>query len=145
MHKIRDRKARCDRSNRSAGLTLEDLDCIVRLSASPWNPVEITPMNTKLSAAILVVGSVATAAPRLVHRSFAAEFDEHQPVTLKGTLTRLEWVNPHGWLYMDVKEPDGKVVTWAIETGAPNSLLKRGLRKTDFQPGTEIVVNGYRA
>ena len=71
--------------------------------------------------------------------------DEHKTVTLKGTLTRLDWVNPHGWLYIDVKGPDGKVVNWAIEAGAPNALLRRGLRKTDFPAGIEIVVTGFLA
>ena len=79
------------------------------------------------------------------HHSFAAEFDESKPVTLKGTLTKMEWVNPHGWIYIDVKGPDGKVVNWGIEAGAPNALIRRGLRKEDFKIGSEVVVQGYRA
>jgi len=79
------------------------------------------------------------------HHSFAAEFDENKPITLRGTLTRMEWVNPHGWIYMDVKQPDGTVVNWAIEAGAPNALLRRGLRASDFPAGIEIVVSGFRA
>ena len=102
-------------------------------------------MRAKLLVAVLAVGSFLTAAPISAHHSFAAEFDEHQPVTLKGTLTRFDWVNPHGWIYVDVKEPNGKVVNWAVEAGAPTTLLKRGLRKTDFPAGLEVVVNGYRA
>jgi hypothetical protein len=79
------------------------------------------------------------------HHSFAAEFDANSPITLKGTLTKMEWVNPHGWIYVDVKGPDGKVTNWAVEAGAPNALLRRGLRKTDFPNGTEVVIEGFRA
>ena len=100
-------------------------------------------MNAKLWATLLVVGSLLATVPLMAHHSFAAEFDEHQPVTLKGTLTRFDWVNPHGWLYVDVKEPDGTVVNWAIEAGAPNALLKRGLRKSDFPAGLQVVISGY--
>jgi hypothetical protein len=102
-------------------------------------------MRARRLIGFLSVGSLLSVAPLTAHHSFAAEFDEHQPVTLKGILTRFEWVNPHGWLYIDVKEPDGKVVNWAIEAGAPNALLKRGLRKTDFPAGLEVIINGYRA
>ena len=102
-------------------------------------------MRAKLSVAVAAVASLLTAVQISAHHSFAAEFDEHQPVTLKGTLTRFDWVNPHGWIYVDVKEPNGKVVNWAVEGGAPTTLLKRGLRKTDFPPGLEVVVTGYRA
>ena len=102
-------------------------------------------MRWKLWMAAGCLGMMVAGAPATAHHSFAAEFDEHKPITLKGVLTRMEWVNPHGWLYMDVKGPDGKVENWGIEAGAPNALLRRGLRKTDFQPGLELVVTGYLA
>jgi hypothetical protein len=93
-----------------------------------------------IAAIALLWGSAA-----LAHHSFAAEFDANQPVTLKGKLTKMEWLNPHGWLHVDVTGPDGKVVNWAIEAGAPNALLRRGLRLTDFPVGSEVVVEGFRA
>jgi hypothetical protein len=88
---------------------------------------------------------LASVVPALGHHSFAAEFDATKPVTLRGTLTRMDWVNPHGWIFIDVKGPDGKVVNWAIEAGAPNALLRRGLRKTNFPIGIEVIVEGYQA
>jgi hypothetical protein len=97
-----------------------------------------------VALAALLVWSAAPARAR-AHHSFAAEFDASQPVTLTGTLTKMEWVNPHGWIYVDVKGTDGKVENWAVESGAPNALLRRGLRKTDFPIGVKVVVKGFRA
>jgi len=79
------------------------------------------------------------------HHAFAAEFDVNKPVTLVGTLTKVAWVNPHGWIYVDVKGKDGTVTGWAIEFGSPNALLRRGLRKADFPPGMTVTVKGYLA
>lgn len=94
---------------------------------------------------MLAGGLLLGALPARAHHSFAAEFDINQPITLTGALTKMEWVNPHGWIYIDVKEADGKVVNWAIEAGGPTALLRRGLRKTDFPAGVEVTVKGYRA
>ena len=102
-----------------------------------------------MKARLSVVGAAAAlllaAVPVLAHHSFAAEFDADKPVTLKGTLTSMEWINPHGWIHVDVKGADGKVVNWAIESGAPNALIRRGLRKTDFPAGTEVTIEGFRS
>lgn len=102
-------------------------------------------MGAKLATLLFVVGLTLSAVPAIAHHSFAAEFDASKPITLTGTLTKMEWVNPHGWIYIDVKNPDGKVENWAIEAGAPNALLRRGLRRTDFPIGSEVVVKGFRA
>ena len=93
------------------------------------------------TVALLIVAGAALSA----HHSFAAEFDADKPIQLRGTVVRVEWINPHTWIHIDVKEPDGKVTNWGIEAGAPTTLLRRGLRKTDFPIGTEVVVDGYRA
>lgn len=79
------------------------------------------------------------------HHAFASEFDANQPVTLKGTITKMEWVNPHAWLHIDVKGPDGKIVNWALEFGSPNGLYKRGWRKEMLPVGAEVTAHAYRA
>lgn len=99
----------------------------------------VSRLSVSVAAILLFPG------PAFSHHSFAAEFDGTKPVTLKGTITKVEWVSPHGWVYIDVKGPDGTVVAWAIETAGPNALLRRGVRKTDLPIGSEVVVSGYRA
>lgn len=79
------------------------------------------------------------------HHAFTAEFDQSQPVTLRGALKEVQMTNPHGWIIMDVKGDDGALVTWRVETGPTNTLMRAGLRKSDFVPGTEIIVKGYHA
>jgi hypothetical protein len=96
-------------------------------------------------AFLVGAGLLMTPTSGWAHHSFSAEFDADKPVTLRGTLTRMEWVNPHGWIYIDVRQPNGTVVNWAIETGGPTALLRRGLRKTDFPAGLELIVTGYQA
>ena len=86
-----------------------------------------------------------TPATAWAHHAFAAEFDANKPVKLKGTVIRMEWINPHAWIHIDVKRPDGKLERWMIEGGTPNTLLRRGFSKTSVQYGIEIVVDGYQA
>jgi hypothetical protein len=98
----------------------------------------------KLSIVVLGV-ALLWAVPTAAHHSFAAEFDASAPITLKGKLTKMEWLNPHGWLHVDVTGEDGNVVNWAIEVGGPNALIRRGLRQTDFPIGSDLSIEGYRA
>ena len=93
---------------------------------------------------MVALASLASASLR-AHHSFAAEFDANQPVTLKGTVTKMDWVNPHTWIHLDVKNPDGTVTQWMIEGGTPNTLVRRGFTKASLLPGTEITIEGYRA
>ena len=92
-----------------------------------------------------VLGVVASAGPVLAHHAFAAEFDATKPIKLKGTVAKMEWINPHTWLHLDVRRPDGKTERWMIEGGPPNALYRRGFTKNSLPIGSEILVEGFRA
>jgi hypothetical protein len=104
-------------------------------------------MRTKLVVALAGMGLfvAGTVVSLSAHHAFAAEFDAKKPVTMKGTVTRMEWTNPHVWIHMDVKMPSGMVENWAFEAGTPNVLFRRGFTKQSLLPGTEITVDGYQA
>jgi hypothetical protein len=100
-------------------------------------------MKKLLNGIALAMSMIAFAVPAFAHHSFAAEYDASKPITLHGKLTKLSWVNPHGWVYVDVENPNKTVTSWAVEFGSPNALLRRGLRETDFPLGIDLTVNGY--
>ncbi len=104
-------------------------------------------MRTRLFSVVAGAAFLFTAAvvPVIAHHSFAAEFDAKRPVKLRGTVTKMEWINPHSWIHIDVKTPDGKVEKWMVEGGAPNALLRRGWNRSSLLPGTEILVEGFQA
>ena len=93
----------------------------------------------------IALGLLLAATPMWAHHAFAAEFDIGKPVTLTGTVTQMEWINPHAWIHIDVKGPDGKITSWMVEGGSPNILLRRGFTKRSLETGTEIVITGYQA
>jgi hypothetical protein len=102
-------------------------------------------MRSKIAAVLGGFGLLLISAPLLAHHAFTAEFDANQPVKLKGTVSKVELINPHSWIHIDVKEADGKVTTWAIEGGTPNVLFRRGITKNTLPVGTEVLVEGYRS
>ncbi len=96
-------------------------------------------------ALLLGMAVLLAAAPMWAHHAFAAEFDAQKPVKLKGTVVKVEFINPHSWIHMDVKDADGKVTRWMVEGGSPNALFRRGVNKDALPQGTEILVDGYQA
>ena len=104
-------------------------------------------MRRRLSVGVAALGGLllAVAAPVWAHHSFAAEYDSSKPIKLQGIVKKMEWLNPHSWITIDVKRPDGTVQTWEIEAGAPNAMFRRGFNKDSLPVGTEIVVSGYLA
>ena len=93
----------------------------------------------------IILIALLAAAQLLAHHAFSAEFDAKRPVQLKGTVTKMEWINPHAWIHIDVAMEDGKVEQWMIEGGTPNTLFRRGFTKQSLLPGTVIMVDGYQA
>lgn len=105
-------------------------------------------MGKKLAAIVVVavpLGILLAATPAVAHHAFAADFDANAPVTLTGAVSKIEWVNPHSWIHMDVKGPDGKVTTWAVETVGPNALMRRGWKRDTLKIGDVIEVKGFKA
>jgi hypothetical protein len=103
-------------------------------------------MRMTLSIAVAAGALVLSASmPAAAHHAFGGEFDANRPVVLRGPIVKVEWVNPHTWIHIEVKQPDGTKEVWMVEGGSPNSLLRRGVTKDSLQLGTEIVVDGYQA
>jgi hypothetical protein len=102
-------------------------------------------VRIQIALAAASIGLALAAVPVWAHHSFAAEFDANKPIKLHGVVTKMDWMNPHSWIHIDVKGEDGKVVHWDIECGSPNTLFRRGLTKASLPVGTEINVDGYLA
>jgi hypothetical protein len=101
-------------------------------------------MNTTL-AVVVAAGLLLAGRSVMAHHAFSAEFDANKPVTLTGTVTKVEWTNPHAWFYMDVADPPGKVTNWAFELGGPNTLIRAGWTRNSMKVGETVTVEGSRA
>jgi DNA/RNA endonuclease YhcR with UshA esterase domain len=102
-------------------------------------------MKPSLAVFVAGLGLLLSAGPALAHHAFAAEYDAKKPIMLTGTVTKLEWANPHTWFYVDVKDDDGKVTNWGFEMGSPNVLLRAGWTRNSMKPGEVVTVEGSRA
>ncbi len=98
-------------------------------------------LTVALAAGVLLLAAV----PGWAHHAFSAEFDAKKPLKLHGTITTVEWINPHSWIHIDVKNPDGSVTNWMVEGGSPNALLRRGVAKETLKAGMEVLVDGYQS
>jgi hypothetical protein len=111
----------------------------------PHTPVkEVGVMSQKPWIAIAGAALLAGGGHLVAHHAFSAEFDANAPVTLRGPITKVEWINPHAWIHMESKTKDGKNEVWMVEGGTPNTLLRRGLTRDSLTVGTELVVDGYQ-
>ena len=102
-------------------------------------------MRIRQFATLGVMGLTLAVVPLRAHHAFTSEFDASKPVKLRGTVTKVELINPHSWIHIDVKDPDGKVTSWAIEGGTPNTLFRLGVTKNSLAIGSELLVDGYQA
>jgi hypothetical protein len=102
-------------------------------------------MRSLVPHLLAAIAALVASVPVAAHHAFAAEFDANKPVTLKGSVSKVEWTNPHMWMYVDVRNADGKTVTWAVEGGAPNALFRRGFRKDSLPIGIVVTVEGFQA
>lgn len=102
-------------------------------------------MRTRVAIIVAGLGLLLSAGPALAHHAFAAEYDAKKPIKLTGTVTKLEWLNPHTWFYIDVKDDNGKVTNWGFEMGSPNILLRAGWTRNSMNPGDVVTVEGSRA
>jgi len=102
-------------------------------------------MKTKFISALAAIALIVAAAPVMAHHSFAAEFDAEKPVALTGTVTKIEWTNPHAYFYIDVKDASGKVTNWGMEMGSPNGLMRQGWSRTSLKVGDQVSIEGSQA